>query len=122
MREYDDYGEYRDDHIRLYTPVLQRVIILTGGHHRRTGADVDRHHFRPQLCRAPQGAGTATRRRIGKPAARAGGIAGAIHPSSTAARSTRRRAAARRYSLAAKRCPADAWSRHQERFAYCAVR
>jgi len=29
MREYDDYGEYRDDHIRLYTPVLQRVIILT---------------------------------------------------------------------------------------------
>jgi hypothetical protein len=28
MREYDDYGEYRDDHIRLYTPVLQRVIIL----------------------------------------------------------------------------------------------
>ena len=30
MREYDDdYGGYRDDHIRLYTPVLQRVIILT---------------------------------------------------------------------------------------------
>jgi hypothetical protein len=29
MREYDDYGEYRDDHIWLYTPVLQRVIILT---------------------------------------------------------------------------------------------
>jgi len=28
MREYDDYGEYRDDHIRLYTPVLQRVLIL----------------------------------------------------------------------------------------------
>jgi hypothetical protein len=29
MREYDDYGESGDDHIRLYTPVLQRVIILT---------------------------------------------------------------------------------------------
>lgn len=28
MREYDDYGEYRDDHIRLHSPVLQRVIIL----------------------------------------------------------------------------------------------
>jgi hypothetical protein len=29
MREYNDHGEFRDDHIRLYTPVLQRVIILT---------------------------------------------------------------------------------------------
>src|SRR4029077_13658778 len=29
MREYDDHGGFRDDHIRRYTPVLQRVIILT---------------------------------------------------------------------------------------------
>jgi hypothetical protein len=29
MRDYDGYGDYGDDHIRLYAPVLQRVIILT---------------------------------------------------------------------------------------------
>lgn len=29
MRDYDCYGDYGDDHIRLYAPVLQRVIILT---------------------------------------------------------------------------------------------
>jgi hypothetical protein len=28
MRDYDDYGEYVDDSIRLHTPVLQRVLIL----------------------------------------------------------------------------------------------
>jgi hypothetical protein len=29
MRNYDGYSDYGDDHIRLYAPVLQRVIILT---------------------------------------------------------------------------------------------
>src|ERR1700758_5247258 len=28
MRDYDDYGEYVDDSIRLHTPILQRVLIL----------------------------------------------------------------------------------------------
>jgi hypothetical protein len=28
MRDYEDYGEYVDDSVRLHTPVLQRVIIL----------------------------------------------------------------------------------------------
>jgi hypothetical protein len=28
MRDYDDYGEYVDDNIRLHTPILQRVLIL----------------------------------------------------------------------------------------------
>ena len=28
MRDYDDYGEYHDDGVRLHTPVIQRVLIL----------------------------------------------------------------------------------------------
>src|SRR6266704_1495451 len=115
MREYDDYGEYRDDHIRLYTPVLQRVIILTAVIIAvpvlmwTVTTFVRSYVARPK----PQGAGTPARRCIGKPDAWACRIASTVGPNS-AARSSRCRAAARRYRAGIERCP-DTRSRHQER-------
>jgi hypothetical protein len=116
MREYDDYGEYRDDHIRLYTPVLQRVTILTAVIIAVPVLMWTVTTFVRSYVARPKVPG----RCIGKPRPWSGGIARTADPNS-AARSSCCHAAARRCRAAAKRYPGTR-SRHQKRPAYCAVR